>query len=529
MATYDHGIYPGANYELQPSYLKANDAQALSPFVGYRLPMGTFGLPTDPRTANQLKAVSDKISTGAKVVEITGIDTNVLDYIPKQHFTEIQRLKKLAGIELTFHGPLVEPTGLNGNAGRWEEQQRVQAERQMINAIDRAHDLDSKGNIVVTFHSSNGLPEPKTVEKDPKTGEEKTTGIFVIDENTGRFGMLPKREEHYLVESDQKTGDYFKQKLTDFNQQNWTRALGGVTLETQRARQVIEVASELAEKAAKINSEVSPTLYTELFAEARDNPQEYSKKIDALREINQRAADDVNHSIAQLNYAEQFARDAYLGLQEQFDQAYEIAKREGKESETFKQLEALRAEISPLLKKYNKDPAQLVKFTEAIEKGVSYLNGIKNPPQVFKPLENFALEKASDTFSNVAFHGYKEYAHKKDSNSAPIISIENPPVGMGLSRGEDLKKLVELAQSKFVDRATSELGLSKEEAKSQAEKLIGVTWDVGHINMLRKHGYSDKDILEQTKKKKSILNTYIFQITLDLNTQNCPWEWETCQ
>jgi hypothetical protein len=33
-----------------------------------------------------------------------------------------------------------------------------------------------------------------------------------------------------------------------------------------------------------------------------------------------------------------------------------------------------------------------------------------------------------------------------------------------------------------------------------AEKLIGVTWDVGHINMMRKHGAQDRDILKQTEK-----------------------------
>jgi len=33
-----------------------------------------------------------------------------------------------------------------------------------------------------------------------------------------------------------------------------------------------------------------------------------------------------------------------------------------------------------------------------------------------------------------------------------------------------------------------------------AERLIGVTWDVGHINMLKKYGYSDKDIEAQAKK-----------------------------
>lgn len=36
--------------------------------------------------------------------------------------------------------------------------------------------------------------------------------------------------------------------------------------------------------------------------------------------------------------------------------------------------------------------------------------------------------------------------------------------------------------------------------KKQAEKLIGATWDVGHINMIRAHGYSAEDVVKESKK-----------------------------
>ena len=42
--------------------------------------------------------------------------------------------------------------------------------------------------------------------------------------------------------------------------------------------------------------------------------------------------------------------------------------------------------------------------------------------------------------------------------------------------------------------------MSEDEAKKQAEKLIGITWDVGHINMIKKFGYNDKDLKKETKK-----------------------------
>lgn len=509
MATYDHGIYPGANYDLKPSYFKKGESEALSPYMGFQIPMGSFGLPTDPRTAAQLKAVSDKISTGAKAIEVSGIDTNVLDYIPKQHFKEIERLKKLAGVELTFHGPLVEPTGLTQNSQRWEEQQRVQSERQMINAIDRAHDLDSKGNIVVTFHASNGLPEPIAIEKE--NGKENWKGMYVIDENTGQFGVLPKRERNHLLAENLENEEYFKKELNNLNERNWSGTLGNVTLETQRARDVIEDASKMAEVAHKLNESVTPDTYVKLFADSRKDPEAYNKKIAELNKINPEAAREVNRSIGRLSYAERFAQDAYIHLRESFDQAYQIAEKNAEKdnSETLKRLQTLRSEIVPYLKEYKDNPAKLVEFTEAIEKGVNVLNGIK-PPQAFRPLQEFALDKASETFANVAFHGYKNYAHNKENNSAPIVSIENPPVGMGLSRGEDLRKLVEEAQKKFIKKAKSELHLSEEEAQKRANELIGVTWDVGHINMLRKHGYSEKDVIAETDKvKKNVKHIHL--------------------
>ena len=35
--------------------------------------------------------------------------------------------------------------------------------------------------------------------------------------------------------------------------------------------------------------------------------------------------------------------------------------------------------------------------------------------------------------------------------------------------------------------------------KEAAEKLIGATWDVGHINMIRKQGFSEKDVINEAE------------------------------
>ena len=51
-----------------------------------------------------------------------------------------------------------------------------------------------------------------------------------------------------------------------------------------------------------------------------------------------------------------------------------------------------------------------------------------------------------------------------------------------------------------VENAVKEGKLSENQAKQEAEKLIGVTWDVGHINQLRQFGFSGKDIVGEAKE-----------------------------
>jgi len=462
-------FYEGMDYGLDPE----------SGFtVGYHIPASQIGLATDARTANQLKTTSEKISTGASTIEVQGTIPNIAEAIPNQHLEEINRLKKLTGVDLTFHGPLVEPTGIGKD--NWDESQRRQAEEQMWIGVERAHKLEPEGNIVVTLHTSNGLPEPRTKVRT-EDGKMISSSLAVIDERTGKFGVLPKPKEDYLTgrKADVDT------ELDRLNEENWAKALSNLNLDMDRASDVFRVRG--VKHPEKVTEEMEGL--TSIYKLSKEDPQTYQKKIAAMGMDGQEA----EQQIEAMNYGGIFIRDGYVMLQELFNQAYDSAERD-KNKETIKKLDNYKDKIAPTLEKYKKDPTNIMQLQGAVREGLQLLGSIE-APQVFRPMEEFAIDKASETFSNLAVRSYDKFG-----KTSPILSLENPPAGMGLARGEEIRKLVEESRKKFAEKAQVEFGLSAGEAENQAEKLIGVTWDIGHINMLRKYGFKDKDIIGETKK-----------------------------
>jgi sugar phosphate isomerase/epimerase len=453
-----HNFYPGADYGLDP---KKDDSHI---DLDYKFPASHFALPTDPRTANQLKAVSDKLRTGAKTIEVSGITPQVLESIPEQHLKEINRLNKLAGAELTFHGPLLEPTGLT-NEG-WSEASRNQVEKQMWSSIERGQKMDPEGNLIITFHSSNGLPDPETITKD-ETGKIETKSLVVINERTGNITNIKKAKGDFL--SGKPNADVY-QHLKNINAEQWRGNLSNISITNHRIFEALNSIKKLGEGAAEF-------LKKEAAGEQIINPELESEGINS-KEFS-----------SNLDYAKIIMRDSYSQFKEAFNQAYETASDKEK-----RKLADFKEKHSAEIENYNVNKIDnVIKLNETVSEGVKLLDGIVTP-ESFKPLKEFAIDKASDTFSNLALQSFKKF-----KENAPIISIENPPAGSGLSSGDDLKELVKESRKKFVKSAVKS-GMSESQAEKQAEKLIGVTWDVGHINMIRKYGFDKNDLIKQTEK-----------------------------
>lgn len=378
----------------------------------------------------------------------------------------MRRLSELTGADISVHGILigVEPSGI-GQQG-FNELSREETERQMVSNVLRAHELNPKGNIPVTFHSSVAWqgPEYKKTEEGVETKER----IPIINQETGQVGLV-KSDVRYMAGMTAKQlerGD--KTSAEEYvgirNRTEWSDSIANLVAIKERADRMISDTEPLVrEIMKKFQAGIKPE---SLGPTERDVLNRYHSAGIELGEIQKH-------------------------LNASFERAY-------KYGENKKELITISENFGKALDSRNNPNAGfLSEQSRAMADLMDELGSSKKiaPPEVYKPVEEFAIEKSATTFGNVAFQGYKKFG-----NTAPIISIENPPAGGGLARGQDLVNLVEMSKQKFIERAVKEGILNEKQAREQADKLLGVTWDVGHINMLRKYGYSEEDIIKESEK-----------------------------
>ncbi len=459
-------IYQGGYSNLDP--------EKAGPFVGYRIGAGKFGMATDPRTANILQDVSNKLQSGIKHVEVSTIQPEVFDTIPKQQLQEVNRLAKLTGAEISVHGMIVEPSGI-GQQG-YNELAREQAERQMLSNVMRAHDMSPDGNVPVTFHSSAGYPSPeyKQVEEGGEKRMEKWR-MPIINQDTGQVTLAKTEMKYYPTRPEDQRAILHKaeEQSQIMNDTEWSDSITALIAGKDMADRMMAGSPDTERVALNVRDKINRGYDASQITQAELNA--YNK----YRTANLQLSDLQKH------------------LNSIFSKAYTYADEEKR-----KQLDALannfRKELSESHGLGTHASEAMGNFMHKLYGDIE--NGIDFAPEIYKPVEDFAVDKSGETFGNVAFGAYKKF-----KNTAPIVSIENPPVGMGLSRAEDLKKVVRVARDQFVKKAKEELHMNEREAQEQADKLIGVTWDVGHINMLRKQGFSEKDVIKESEKIAPLL------------------------
>lgn len=447
------------------------------------IPGRSMAMNTDPRTANQLQQLSQSLNQGASLIEVGIIGTAEFDEIPKQHFEEMRRKAKLAEAELSLHAPIVEISG-KGEQG-FDETMRVSTEKQLMGIMDRAIDMvDKKGkeSMPVVIHAAAGAGSTyqyKTV--DGKRVKEYDQ-MIAIDRQSGQLAPIKEDIKYYPMEvKDEKTGRLMpirekkhsvQDQLESMNVSQWDDSLKKIQFESEHSYNSLK--------------DVHPTVQAGLLT----------------GEIDPRSSSEAMSAYKKISYASEHLEEAERSARSAFSKAYELIKddnsKEGKEQLMF--LEKVSKSYSKALGMEGGEASNISYIPSARLEAVDVLvNGLKQiTPNQFISSEEFSIDKGSETLANVALHTYEKA--KKEGKIAPTIAVENLYQGMGFSQASDLNKLIEKTQERFIDKAVNNGTMTKGQAKKQAEDMIGVTFDVGHLNISRKHGFTTEEITKEAKE-----------------------------
>ncbi len=489
MANYSY-FYPGGNYGL--------DSDS-GEFIGYRLPGGQIGTSLRPDTAAQIVEANTNLSQGFKQIEIGSISGQIQDQIPKQHFKEMGRLSKLTGSKVSVHAPIqdVEASGMRQSegGGGYDEMFQKISEQKLKDTIDKAHMIDPENPTPVTMHSAN-MAGTEFVRGEK--GEFKERQIVAVDQSTGQIKTVFKEEERYYPETVAETGESLKkspqQMLDNANASQWRSKIENFASLNKNTDEII------GRSLIKLGNVVEAQ---EKGVQIPLGPEEQM-------------------AVNQLNKAKVFVENAESTFNMMFEEAYKY-----QDENTIKGKEA-REKLKKLAKTYSEEVKKIYDNAEKkgyfievekdgkknfelnpnkeflfnyesvgekqrlLSESLQKLSAIKSP-EIFKKVEDFAINKSADTFSNVALHSYKKYG-----KNAPIVSIENMYTGMAYANPKDFMELIKKSRNQFVEKAVKD-GMSKSQAKKAAEQVIGITWDVGHLNMLKKQGFKEEDLIKATK------------------------------
>lgn len=496
------GFYGGGVSSFEPGY--GSDKNGVpGNFTGYRMNAYRLGFPGSTQTANQIGEAVNAIKQGVTAFEVTLGDANTAEQIPKQHFDEIRALMKITGVTPSVHAPFnVDPAGIGGERGTFEEATRQENERRLFETLQKAKMVNPDGNTPVVFH-------PTAVgtgyEYSPgKEGEERFQAkkIGLIDKESGQIATVIKEDVEYnpfeaeTLEKGYrytlKTKEDIDRRVFSVNETQWDKQMNNLNV---FKKETDELMQPLIENAGIIS---------DVLKYGND-----AEKMEQLRKENPELYHNIRDFDIKAGRVESFMSNARLAFKGAFDNAYKYGSEEQR-----KELKKLAENISDEYHKRASDPYQKqIEFSKMLDEGISALgritggmnpeNGrvdIKNwgAPKQYIPVEDFAREKATETFSNLAFKSFTELG-KGDAEKAPVIAIENVNQ-MGYAKPEDFKKLVEDSRNKFVDMLVDKKKMEEKEAREVAEKLIGVTWDVGHLNILKKEGFQNEDLIKATKE-----------------------------
>ncbi|MBI2148809.1 sugar phosphate isomerase/epimerase [Candidatus Woesearchaeota archaeon] len=499
-----------------------------------------LGAPTNPTIARQLEEFGKLLNQGIKNIEIGTISGDKFEQIPEQHFEEVRRLAKLTDAKISVHAPLLDLAGFQEN--RWREEQRGSTEQQVFSILERSHKLSNGENVPVVFHAGNVVSQEYGVPWDPKTGPQgpglkkemyikdekgniildennrpktkleptELRAITVINQDTGELTVLSHEEKYRLDRKDKEIWDVDK-RLESLNQTQWDKE----KLQILNYQKEVEDLKEKLMLKIKQNDAIEKTglkedqNYQDMHHQNGLEIQRISGHIDELNKI---------LSSEYQNTYDKFMKFGKDEEKKKFEEGLKKLQEENKPiQEKMLEIKKDLEEKEGLLEKARNEQEKSMLEKERDEKliNLSNLASIKSKqivnaltsldaPELWRPVGEFAIEKTAQTVSGAIARLYEKLKKEGREKETPFIAMENFFVHSPMSRAKDLKKAVELSREKLAEELKTKCELSEKQAKKEAEKLIGATWDVGHINNLRKAGYEGeelkKKVIEETKE-----------------------------
>ncbi|HLC55786.1 MAG TPA: hypothetical protein VJJ23_00960 [Candidatus Nanoarchaeia archaeon] len=491
----------------------------------YYTSAGIIGGTTSINTPNQLAELGLRLNAGVKNVEISGpLDPNQFEQVPLTHLKEMRRLAKLTDSTVSLHAPMIDLGGFTDQG--WNEVERAKTESVVAGIIDKAMVLDPKGNIPITIHTNRSTPayywqKGLDVPEGKKPLDYNT--MIAIDQDTGQLLPLKYEKKQYPGETKIWMPE---ERLRSANKTQWDN-------EKLKVFSYLKDKRELDERSNALQAELAPIDYAK-----RNNipltPEEQQKEsllrqnkdlIDShVEEIDTRIGSDLQeiyHKFVSYPYnekndgneAERY-KTAAKGLKE-FIEKYRKQEKFKKEyaethgNEIVKKvippevIEKLREKNINPINVINPKQIQIAINQKAMEKfGGDYLaddallHELRDvpAPRQFIPVDEFAKHKVAETVVNSAMYGFERALKDtkdvdKAMKKAPILAIENWYPETILSRGESFRDFLQEARDNFAMELQKKKNLDKEKAREVANNLIGATWDVGHIYMMKRFGY----------------------------------------
>ncbi len=203
-----------------------------------------------------------------------------------------------------------------------------------------------------------------------------------------------------------------------------------------------------------------------------------------LKMINKEQIQDLKHQKANMEY--------YVDLhKERLKGAGMELKRIDSNPKKFKK-EALRKGRKDLWK----EAESYLTYKERAERMKNQIRNIERKHskggelKMLTPTDEFAREKAKKSFVELGMEAYKK-------PSKPMLVIEQFSPEHALGDPKQTADLVKDVRKDLAKELSRKRGLSKRKAQKEAKKLVGMNLDLGHANMWKKYGKTDKEILKQ--------------------------------